>query len=539
MRAAVAVLNGPLGPTLKRRLLRDVGVDALRAAKLERAPAFLPAVPARPGSGSAPEPEPLLAAPVTSRGFRFEGVADFAAAYRAGQTTPLRVAERVLAAIADSERNAPPLRLFIAQNEEDLLRQAREASARFAAGSPRGALDGVPVAIKDELDVAGYPTTLGTRFLGTRPAEHDATVVARLRAAGALIIGKSNMHEIGIAPTGHNPHYGACRNPYHLEHDAGGSSSGVAAAVAAGVCPLAIGADGGGSIRIPAANCGLVGLKPTFGRVSSRGADTLCWTVGHIGLLAASAVDAAIGYAIVAGPDSADPNTERQPDVSLEGVLDSDLSGVRLGVPRGWFEDADPVVIGACRALVDACVARGAVRVPVEVPMLDLLQIAHLVTIVSELLASQLPHLAEHRKSLSADSQLALALGEALAGADYVQAQRARAEHHAIWDELFTRADVIVTPTSAVTAPRLRPKAMADGESDIELIDALMRFVRPGNFLGLPSIGLPAGYDPGGLPIGVMMTGRPWEEALLLRLARAAEPIVERRAPVFHRRLLD
>ena len=170
---------------------------------------------------------------------------------------------------------------MIAVNRDDVMKQAREATQRIKAGKPLSIFDGVPVAVKDELDMVPYPTTVGTSFLGKSPAKEDATVVARMRAAGALLVGKTNMHEIGINVTGLNPHHGTTRNPYNTDHFTGGSSSGSATAVAAGLVPVAIGADGGGSIRIPASFCGVFGLKPTFGRVSEHGAAPLCWSVAH------------------------------------------------------------------------------------------------------------------------------------------------------------------------------------------------------------------------------------------------------------------
>jgi Asp-tRNA(Asn)/Glu-tRNA(Gln) amidotransferase A subunit family amidase len=207
-------------------------------------------------------------------------------------------------------------------------------------------------------------------------------------------------------------------------------------------------------------------------------------------------------------------------------------------VPSAWFDDADPAVVQACRRMLDGFVAGGAVTVEIDVPDLELLQMAHIVTITSEMLASQQGYLAAHGRSYGKNVQLILSLTAGLSGSDYVQAQRVRALGQARFAEILSRVDVVVTPTSAVTAPRLRSDALPDGESDLELVDALMRFVRPGNLLGLPSISFPAGYDPAGLPIGFMVTGRPWEESLLLRMAYVAEGLVERQPPRFHRTLL-
>ena len=198
-------------------------------------------------------------------GFHFSSAWDYAAAYRSGAISPEEVAQKLLAAILSSNAANPPLRAMINVKPEEVLRMARESGERYENESPLGPLDGVPVAVKDEIDMLPYPTTVGTSFLGKSPAAEDATVVRRMRLAGALLIGKANMHEIGIGVTGMNPHHGTARNPYNPAHYTGGSSSGPAAAVASGLCPIAIGADGGGSIRIPSSFCGVVGLKSTFG----------------------------------------------------------------------------------------------------------------------------------------------------------------------------------------------------------------------------------------------------------------------------------
>ena len=285
LRAFAAALDSPLTrPILIPTLLKQGGFDRFKAARLEEPPTFYPLVHAAvPAAAPLPpaELEPALGSHVP--GVVFRTVRDYARAYRDGTITPEEVARRVLDAIAASDAGERPLRAFIASDREDVLGQARAAAARIRAGRPLSLLDGVPVAVKDEVDQTPYPTTVGTTFLGRGPCAEDATSVARLRVAGALLIGKANMHEIGINPNGANAHYGPARNPYDPARDSGGSSSGPAVAVAAGLCPVSLGADGGGSIRIPASLCGMVGLKPTFGRISEHGAAPLDWSVAHLG----------------------------------------------------------------------------------------------------------------------------------------------------------------------------------------------------------------------------------------------------------------
>ena len=446
------------------------------------------------------------------------------------------MAERLLAAIEASTRAAPPLRAFVHVEPRDLLAQAHASAERLRQGKPLSILDGVPVGVKDELDQRGLPTTVGTSFLGRVPASTDAETAGRLRALGALLAGKTNMHELGLGVTGVNPHHGAARNPHDPRHMTGGSSSGSASAVAAGLVPIALAADGGGSIRIPASLCGLVGLKPTYGRVSEAGAASLCRRVARVGAAAAAVADAARADAALAGPDPRDENTLRQPPPHLDGLGDG-VRGLRLGIYRPWFEDAAPEVVRACDAVVDGLRREGATIVEVEVPDLAVLRAAHLVTIVSEMAASQLPHL-EHRGRYGADVRLNLALARRLSASDYPHAQRARARLYRSVRATLERVDAILTPSTACTAPRIESDMLGSGLSDLAMTDRIMRFAPLANLTGLPAIWFRAGHDDAGLPIGLQALSRPWDEALLLRIAAAAEPLVARRAPAVRFSLL-
>ncbi|MBN2361412.1 MAG: amidase [Deltaproteobacteria bacterium] len=539
LRALAALAESAVsGGLVRRQMFAQAGIDALRGLTLDEPPTPAPRHPFAAAPAAPAVDLVALANAAAGKPAHFETAADLAAAYRSGHATPSQVAERVAEVVDDSERCDPPLRLFIARDQEAVLRQAAASSERFRQGAPLGPLDGVPVAVKDEIDVAGYPTTLGTSFQGSAPAAADATAVARLRAAGAVVIGKTNMHEIGIGVTGVNPHHGAARNPYRLDRVTGGSSSGSAAAVAAGLCPLALGADGGGSIRIPAALCGVVGLKPTFGRVSEHGAAPLCWSVAHLGPIGASARDVALGYALIAGPDGADAGSLQQPPVELDRFDDGDLSSLTVGIFAPWFEDADAAVVEAGRRLLDGLAALGLGRREVEIEDLDLFQLAHLVTIVSEMLESQRPHLAQHRARYGGDVRLNLALAEGLTATDYVRAQRLRTRACRNLLAALANADLLLTPATAGVAPPIHPAALACGESNLTGLNRLMRFAAIGNLTGLPAITFPAGYTVDGLPIGYQLIGRPWSEGLLLRVANAIEKLVERRQPRWHRTLL-
>jgi len=541
LRLLAGLAGSGAGRLLRLKLLSDAGIPKLVGYPTDDAPLAPPltaAPTAQPtGEVGAPEAQAEHAAnlPPVGSGFRFETIADFARAYREGASDPTKVAEAVLKAIGATEEGARPMRLFIAQSPDDLRAQAEASAKRFEAGKPLSILDGVPMAVKDELDMLPYPTTVGTKFLGDQPAAADATLVARLRAAGALLIGKANMHEIGIGMTGLNPHHGVCRNPYDPGRHTGGSSSGPAATVAAGLCPVAIGVDGGGSIRVPAGFCGMVGLKPTNGRVSEHGAAPLAWNVAAGGPIATSVRDAAATYALIAGPDPHDPPTLNRPPVHLEGLENGDLSGVTLGMYQPWFEDADPEVVDACKAAVDRLKEAGAKVEAITIPDIDAVGLAHVVIIASEMLTSQLPHYWRHRGDYGLDVQFNLAIAREFGASTYIHALRQRGRFTRIATEVLQKVDGIVLPTSGCVAPPIPESTLPDGESNLPLLDKIMHFGPFANLTALPSISFPVGYDENGLPFALQVMGRHWEEHLLLRIARAAEATVERRKPqVWH-----
>jgi Asp-tRNA(Asn)/Glu-tRNA(Gln) amidotransferase A subunit family amidase len=530
---AGALESGLLRALILPSMLKSGGITAFRALSPEESPTFLPI--AYTDKKAPPESGPDLKALNKIEGGAgsgpFKTARDYARAYREGKANPEDVAKKALDAIKQADAGSLKLRPFIAVNEGDVMQQARASAERWKDKKPLSVLDGVPVAVKDEVDMVPYPTTVGTKFFGSAPAKHDSTAVARLRAAGALLLGKANMHEIGINPDGLNVNFGSTRNPYNPRHDTGGSSSGSATAVAAGIGPLALGADGGGSIRVPASHCGVVGLKPTFGRVSEFGAAPLCWSVAHLGPIAATVEDAAIGYFCMAGPDAAEPNSLHQPAVSLEHWNKPDLKGIRLGVYRPWFEHASPEVVRACDNLLEKLASSGAQVKQVIVPGLDTMRVAHAITILSEM-AGSMNNYPEHSKDFGAEVRLSLCLGRNCTADDYIRAQRIRTRVIAAFREIYSEVDAIITPSSAITAPEVTPEAAEGGWSDLSSTTEVMRYAYPGNLAGLPAISFPAGYDSIGLPIGMQAMGRWWEEDLLLRIAFVAERLVERRKPV-------
>ncbi len=513
-------------------LLENGGIPKLRKMKFDEEPTLFPLnIPDKHAVAHMQTP---MDEPSNQRTPReqipYSTIRDYALAYRQGKLTPQQVAEQVIAAIEKSDQTSPSMHAFSASYAEDIRRQAEVSTDLLRKGKPRSFLEGVPIAIKDEVDLVPYPTTVGTSFLGTKPVAKDAYVSARLRAAGALLVGKTNMHEIGIATNGENVHHGRIANPYDLHRDTGGSSSGSGAAVAAGIVPVAIGADGGGSIRVPASLCGVVGLKPTFGRVSEAGAAPLCWSVAHLGPLGVSVEDVAFVYQTIAGPDPNEPLSQQQSPVTVNGWNTPDLKGLRVGVFPEWSQHASLEIVEANEKMIAEFEKRGAVVTKITIPELDAMRVAHAITILSEM-AACMKNYPENWGDFAPATQLSLVLGQEMSSHDYIQAQRMRTRALKYFADVFVKVDVLLTPTTALTAPIVPAEAESNGWSDLSTDTEMMRFVFPGNLLGLPAISFPVGYDSNGMPIGMQAIGRHWEEALLLRVAYNAELCFTRKLP--------
>ena len=519
-------------------LLRDAGITHFRTLNFEDSPVFMPMYAADAGgeipTGSAPARELI-----EKGNFRPPTILDYAKAYQSGDASPSTVAEQFLKAVAESDQGPTPLRSMVAVDKTDIRTQAAASTARWQQGKPLSQFDGVPIPIKDELDQTPYPTTVGTSVLGKQPASQDSTAAARLRKLGALLVGKANMHEIGIGVTGLNPHHGTTRNPYAPTHFTGGSSSGPAAAVSSGLAPVAIGADGGGSIRIPASFCGIVGLKATFGRVSEFGAAPLCWSVAHVGPLANTALDAALTYAAIAGPDSLDPNSLAQPPISLAGFDNFDLKDLKIGVYWPWFRHAESQVVSVCEKMLSQMEKSGAKIIEIEVTNLEAIRVAHIVTIGTEMYTALAKEYAQQKQMFGLDVRTNLAIASHFKSSDYVLAQKVRAHAMKTFTNVLQKVDVIALPATGISAPIIPPDALPAGESDLTTLLEIMRFATPGNLTGLPAISFPAGYTDLGMPIGFQMMGKPWHEHTLLRLAHFAETICTKRKPKLYWDLLS
>jgi Asp-tRNA(Asn)/Glu-tRNA(Gln) amidotransferase A subunit family amidase len=477
--------------------------------------------------------------------FRYTTIQDYIEKYQNQDLTPYQVAQAIFKAVEDSNAQSPPLNAVVVMKRDELFEEARKSADRYKNKKPLGPLDGVPVLIKDEVDVKGYKTTAGTTFMGEMDgvAAEDCPIVAKLRKAGALIIGKSNMHEFGIGTTGFNWHFGPARNPHNPSHYPGGSSSGSAAAVAAGLVPLAVGLDSGGSIRIPSALCGVVGLKPTFQRcdMDMPVSPTIC----HIGPIAATVKDAAIGYAIMAGPKEHAEASDRQkgmlpPPVHLASFSD-DLTNVKIGIFVDFFNDADPEIVEACSKAVEHLESLGAQVVKISMPHMEEAKMAHAVTVTTELAAGAARHYEKSIKKFTPESQISFELGRSLDSCTYLAAQKIRRYAMSLLDDVFSKVDVMITPTTGCTAPELFKSVEKYGESNLVQTANLMRFIYHGNLCGIPGIAVPVGYSATNknLPISLLVQARHWEEDIILRIARACEGNVSHKKPMIYYNILD
>jgi aspartyl-tRNA(Asn)/glutamyl-tRNA(Gln) amidotransferase subunit A len=439
--------------------------------------------------------------------------------------------ELVRRSLEEIERGQARLNSFLTVRAEAALERARRLDEELAAGILRGPLHGIPVAVKDVFSTRGVRTTCGSLLFADHVPDHDAAVVERLEAAGAVIVGKTGLHELAYGITSSNPHFGAIRNPWNPEHVPGGSSGGSGAAVAARQVFLAMGSDTGGSIRIPAAWCGCVGLKPTTGRVSRYGVMPLDFTLDHMGPLARSVRDAALALNVLAGYDPRDPTSSRRAVEDYLPPPEVSLHGVRIGVPANfYFERLDPEAESAARGMAKRAAELGGEIVPVTVPDITALNTLGRVILLAEAAAVLSPYLSD-RSKFGADVLALLDQGRLIPAADYINAQRLRRiawrEFAAVWRE----ADCLVTPTTPIPAPRIgQSHVTLDGAiEDVRL--AATRYVRAINVLGLPALSIPCGFSSAGLPLGLQIIGKPFGEALVLRVGAALEDATD-----YHRR---
>lgn len=471
---------------------------------------------------SVPDADPLTVAqvaepwrPLVARAGRAgtKGAAALAQRVRSGETLAVDVARASL----DEARSWRHLNAFTVLDEDDVLRQAEALDARVRQHVDPGPLAGVPVAIKDLMAVRGFPMSAGTRARAPVLAEQDAAVVARLRAAGAVIFGLTNLHELAYGVTSANPHFGAVGNPHFPNRVPGGSSGGSAAAVAAGIVPLALGTDTGGSVRIPAACCGVVGFKPGYGVVDKTGVYPLAWSLDHVGPLAGNVDDAALLFEVLAGLK----------DAAAAGESPVTPKFVRL---KGFFSDGVEAAVGArLDSVAGALRAAGATVREVEVPELDLAPGAQFVTLSCEATQANWELLGSAAGLLGEDVRLRLEIGQFFLAVDYVKAQRVRRQVRDACLHALGPDDVLLTPTLPCVPPLTGQSAITVEGRTLPAAAMLTRFTSPFNAMGLPALSLPCGFDAEGLPISVQLVGRPGEDVRVLSVGRWVEKLLDYR----------
>ncbi len=446
----------------------------------------------------------------------FLSAAQAAAAIAARTLSPVELMQALLRRIG---RLDPRLNVFIQLDGEAALAAAQAAEAEIMAGRPRGPLHGVPVGIKDIIDVAGLPTTCHSKILRGNIAKADAVCVARLRQAGAIVLGKLSTHEFAIGGPSFDLPWPPARNPWNPDHHPGGSSSGSGAGVAAGLFPMALGSDTGGSVRNPASCCGIVGLKPTYGLVSRRGVFPLSFTLDHVGPMTRTVADNALMLEAIAGHDPLDPGSAAGVPGRYAARLDRGVRGLRVGFVRHFHETdqpADPAVTAALEQVARCLREEGADLRDVTLPALGAFRDVNRIILQSEAWAIHAPWLRERPGDYGQLARRRLLAGAFMAAGDYVEAQRLRTSMIARVEEALRDVDVLLCASS------MDPACRIDNPADIERTYPRQARV-PFNVTGHPAIAMMAGLSANGLPLSVQFVGRYFDEALLFQVARAWE----------------
>jgi Asp-tRNA(Asn)/Glu-tRNA(Gln) amidotransferase A subunit family amidase len=441
----------------------------------------------------------------------------FSSAYREGATTPRDVIERTLDAARELAAQTPSMGPMLDLATAAAIEAADLATTRWKGGRARGPLDGVPFAVKEQTAVLGLPRRSGASYTGGAAQSEDATCVARLRALGAIPIGTTVMTEWGMTPLGCNSHRTMPRNPHDGECIAGGSSTGAGVAVATGLVPFATGADGGGSIRIPAALNGVFGIKPTWGRVSRHG-DSSKDSVSHLGPLASSTLDLARVLEAIGPPDPHDPESVGAPPLpagSLERALGRGVKGLRIGVEEREWRDATRGVSKACEESLHALERAGAKIVEVQLPLARFAPAIGYLTICLEALATLRAEWRDHADEMSRDLQVTFAAAQTVTGSELTDAMRLRAGLRREARRVFGDVDLLALPSTAATATTVKDAEM-NGFIDTTALTATCRFAFLANLTGLPAGSAPVGKDARGLPIGFQLVGDAWDEATVL-----------------------
>jgi aspartyl-tRNA(Asn)/glutamyl-tRNA(Gln) amidotransferase subunit A len=425
---------------------------------------------------------------------------------RAGEVSPVELTQACLARI---ERLNPMLNAFITVAAEQAMADAMRAEEEIRAGNWKGPLHGIPFALKDNMDTAGLRTTGASELFENRVPTEDSEVARRLKAAGGVLLGKTNLNEFAYGGSALATHFGTMHNPWNIDHAPGGSSGGSAIAVAAELCFGALGTDTAGSVRMPSSHCGIVGLKPTYGRVSTRGTLMLSWTMDHVGPMCRSVEDAALMLNVIAGYDPLEPNTSREAVPDYTQALTLNTSTLRLGIPKGSFTELDPEVEAAVNQAIEVMTQLTAGTRDAQLP--EATNGARLWG--PEAYAFHLPYIVDSPEKYQPSTRASLQRYADAPALDYVQARREVDLLRQSIGSVFQDVDLLITPLMRTPAPPLSAGGGGGSSANTSIF----------NVLGLPAISIPCGFSSQGLPIGIQIIGAPFAEPQVLALAAAYE----------------
>ena len=453
-------------------------------------------------------------------------ISELAPKIKAREVSPVEVTE---AALSQVDRLQPTLNSFITILHERAMDQARQEEEALARGEYKGPLHGIPVGIKDNIETGGIRTTVGSKALSANVPQEDAHVVIKMKQAGAIILGKENMEEFAAGSTSNNLHYGAVHNPWNLDHIPGGSSGGGGANVAAGVTFASLGSDLGGSVRGPANFCGVVGMKQTYGRVSQRGLMVTSFNGDHIGPMTRSVRDSALVLQAIAGYDPLDPSTVPVPVPDYTASLEKGLQGLKVGVPTDhYFDLVDPEVEAAVRKAIDTLVELGAELKEVSLPNMKYAGALRILGMADGLVAHE-PHIESSREDYGPTVLYRALAGQFVLGRDYSKAMKVQRMIKEDYARVLQDVDFLATPSSPIAAWRIDADTVSLDGSDYPVrgpgAGMTARCTSPSNATGLPAMSVPCGFTQAGLPIGLQLIGRPFEEALLFQAAHGYEAV--------------
>ena len=449
-------------------------------------------------------------------------LADLGAAFRERLLSPVEVVETLLERIEAVDRE---LNSFVTVLADEALEEAARVEKEILAGEYKGPLHGVPVGVKDLIYTRGVRTTMGSAFFEDHVPTEDATVVRKLKESGAILVGKTNTHEFAYGPTGDRSHFGPTRNPYDPSKISGGSSSGSAAAVAAGLCYAALGSDTAGSVRIPSALCATVGMKPTFGRVSKNGVFPLSWSLDHVGPITRSVADNALLLTALAEYDPKDSHSANKLPGDFARDLGRDVEGGRVGVPTGFYlEHVETEVEERVREAVEALGSLGAEVVEVEISDLPEMLRAQRLVLSAEAYAIHEERLQSEPEKFDEELLRYLLDSERLKAHRYARAQQiTKRRSLREFERALEEVDVLLTPTVPIVAPGVGEREANIGGHEEPVFSVLTRLTGPTNFNGLPSLSIPCGFTSSGLPVGLQLVGRSFDEATIYKYAHAYE----------------